>query len=463
MANIGEIVTAPEISSVWAINTPLTAGTADLIINRFDDTLGKAEEMLVRLVGADGASGYLGTMSSVVENAPQIAITAPFVDTSTSLAVTGLTLPVYDGSGIGTFPDDVYDVPVMSALPTIDTGDLTGVDAPIDIDPTYTFTSTTTATTLFDAVLSRMLVDLQSGATGLDPIVEQAIYDRARARQQSARDTDYQKLNNDISGRGFTLPPGALLSALTDFAAEGVRQDADITNNIIATQGDLAQKNSQFIITQSVALETLIRNTAMEKDKTNLEYLKSKATLLVQDYAERVRAYVAIWEGKKVKVQAQTEALRGVIEGNKGLIEIFKAQYDALKTRVEAVASKNKGITDTYLGQVQGFSAAETAIAARNSSAIQIIGAKIQAADLELRAAIAEAANTLSGYSSEMSIRERVAADMTHVAAQTIASMLSAVNASASLGYSGSTSESKSVSNSASLSESHSYEHDPVA
>jgi hypothetical protein len=463
MSNSGTYVSAPEIESVWAINTPLTANTAELIYNRFNDTIAQAEAMMDRLVGPNGDSGYLGAMSEVIQSAPQVTITAPFVDTSLALYSTGNTVPVFDGSGMGTFPTETYTEPTMAAHPVIDLSDLDGTEAPVDINPTYTWTPVAGDSAVYDAVLVRMLADLQAGATGLDPVVEQAIYDRARARQQTAKDTAYQKLNNDISGRGFTLPPGALLSALTDFSAEGFRQDTEINNGIIVSQGDLAQKNSQFMIQQSVALEGLIRQTAMEQDKINLEYLKSKATLLVQDYAERVRAYVAIWEGKKAKVQAQVEALKGVIEGNKGLVDVFKAQYDSLKTRIEAVAAQNKGVTDVYMGRVQAFSEAERAVGIQNQSGIAVLGAKIQAADLELRALIAEAGNSISGYTAEMSVRERVAADMTHVAAQTIASMLSAVSASANLGYTGSTSESKSVSNSASISESHSYEHDPLA
>ena len=460
MANSGEYVSTPVISSPFGIGTPDNPWT--LVSGRFDASLGKAEEMLVRLVGDDGASGYLGDMNSVIQNAPAVSIIPPMVDTSLALSETGLTLPTFDRGDILPFPTDTYAAPTIADLPLIDISDLDGVTLPSEVDPSFTWAADGVPTTVYDAIITRMLADLTAGATGLDPLVEQAIYDRAKTRQQVARDAAYQKLNNDIAGRGFILPPGALLGALSDFAAEGVRMDAEINNGIITTQGDLAQKNSQFMFTQAVALEQLIRQTASETDKTRLEYLRSKATLLVQEYAERVRAYVAIWEGKKAKVQAQAESLRGVIESNRGLIDIFKAQYDALKTRVDAVAASNKGFTDVYLGEVQGFSEAEKAVAMRNSSAVEVIKAKVDAAELEVRAAIAEAEQTVQGYTSEMGLRERVTSDMAQVAAQTIASMMSAVNASASLGYSGSSSESKSVSSSAALSESHSYEHDPL-
>jgi len=538
MSNVGDYVTVPSIVGTMAIGDPYAPYA--LVEQRFKLSLEKAEEMLDLLVGADGDSGYLGDMSAAIASAPTIAIDVPAVDTTIGLKESGLTAPTFDMGTLQTVQDESYSVtltstgldvpefsstlkafppdatyaePVISALPGITTNDLTDTTLPAEVNASMVWSASLIPTTLYDAILVRMLTDLQQGATGLDPIVEQAIWDRARNRQQTARDVAYQKLNNDIAGRGFTLPPGALLSALTDFAAEGIRQDTEINNSIITTQGDLAQKNSQFMMQQAVALETLIRNTINEKDKTALEYVKSQATLLVQEYAERIRAYVAGWEGKKTRVQAQVEALKGVIEGNKGAIEIFKEQWNSLKIRVEAAASENKSIVDVYNAEVQGFAEAEKAVAARNnsaaeifktqydafktkadvvtssnkglidvfngrvqgysetekaiamqnSSAIEVIKAKVAAADLEVRAAIATAEQEVAGYNAEMSLKERVTGDMAKIAAQTVASMMAAVNASASMGYSGNESSSKSVSNQASLSESHSYEHDPLA
>ena len=40
----------------------------DLVERRFNATLETAEEMLERLVGVDGNSGYLGALNSVIED-----------------------------------------------------------------------------------------------------------------------------------------------------------------------------------------------------------------------------------------------------------------------------------------------------------------------------------------------------------------------------------------------------------
>jgi hypothetical protein len=463
MPNTGTYVVAPVISSPWPIDTPLSAGTFDIITERFDATLAKADDMYTLLVGPDGHSGYLGDMETAISSAPAVSILAPYVDTSFSLVTSGASVPVFDAGTLKSYPTASYTAPTMTDLPAIDTGDLTGIPLPDTVSADFAWSAGSIPTSLFDAIMARMLTDLTSGATGLNPAVEAAIFDRARVKQQVSRDAAYAKLNADISSRGFSLPPGALVSALVDFSAEGIRQDADINNNIIATQGELAQKNSQFMMQQAVTLEKLIRDSVSETDKAALDFAKSRSDALVRNYAEQVRSYIAVWEGKKARIQAQAEALKGVIEGNRGLIDIFKAQWDSYKTNVEAIASANKGVTDAFLGQVQGFAENERAITSKNVSGTEIIKSRVMAAELELKAAIAQAEHLVAGYTAEMSLKEKVSADMTHVTSQVCASMLSAVSASASLGYSGSSSESKSVSNSASISESHSYEHDPLS
>jgi hypothetical protein len=442
---------------------PATNGSYDMIVSRFDNTLAKSEEMLELLVGPDGKTGYLADMNSAISSAPQVSVVAPIVDTSMVLGATGLSVPVFNQSNFLPIPSDSYTMGPIAALPSIDTSDFTAIPEPSAVTIDTSWSATPIPDTVYNAIISRILIDLQSGATGLAPAVEQAIYDRARTRQQADRDAKYQQLNNTMLGRHFQFPSGAMASALTDYYAESIRMDADINNNIVVSQGELAQKNSQFMMQIAVELEKLIRQTASESDNRSLEHVKSKATLLIQDYAERVRAYVAMWEGKKARVQAQAESLKGVIEGNKGQVEIFKAQYEALKTNVEAVSASNKAHTDVYLGEIQGFSEAEKAMAARNSSGVEVIKAKVLAAELEVRAATAEAEQTVRGYASEMGLREQVASDMAKIAAQVAASMISAVNANVSMGDSVNRSSSVSASQGSSISESHNYEHDPTS
>ena len=456
-SSVGEIVTIkssgdyPEASGPW--------GT---VTQRFDDTLARADEMLELLVGADGSGGYLGAMSSAIESAPNISINAPNVDTNITLRTPTSVLPVFDENDLGDYPSDTYPAPIIDATPAIDTSGLTGIVAPGEINAGLTWNDTPLSADMYPTILARILADLADGSTGINATVENAIYARAWQRATVKRADEYQKLNNDIAARGFSLPPGALLGALAEFSDEAVRMDADINNNIITTQADLAQKNAQFIIQQGLALEGILRKTAEAGADRALEYQKSKVEFLIRDYAERVRAFTSTIEGQKALVEAQVSALRGIIDTNKGRVEVFKEQYQALAVRIEAVASRNKAVTDVHLAQVQGYSEEQKAAGIENQSRVAILEAKVKAADMEVRAAIAEAEQTVEGYTSEMSLRKQLATEMANIASQSVASWAGAVNASASLGYSGSESKSESWGHSDSLNESHSYEHDPL-
>lgn len=455
-SSTGEIVTIKSSGDYPSVNAPW-----DIVNTRFEDTLARADEMLDLLIGAGGDGGYLGAMNSAIAARPSISVSAPPVDTNISLTYSVGGPPVFDDSELGTFPTDTYPAPTLASVPTVDASGLIGATEPTAIDPSLTWTDGAYSSDVYADLLTRITTDLQSGATGLDPAVEQAIYDRARLRQQADRLAEYNRINNTASELQFQFPSGVLLAGLTDYGIGAARQDADIENQIITTQADLAQKNSQFIIQQAVALEQVLRQLWSESQGRALDAKKAAVDFLLRDYAERWRGFIAKIEGQKAYIEAQVENLRGVIEANKGKVDVFREQYQALSTRIGAIAAKNKAVTDVYGAQVQGYAEEQRGIAAANSSKIEALNAKVKYAEVAVRAAIAEAEQTVAGYSSEQSLKEKLANDMASIAAQSVASWASAVNASASLGYSGSESKSESWGHSDSLNESHSYEHDP--
>lgn len=457
-SSTGKIVTIKSSGDYPSVSAPW-----DIVNTRFEDTLARADEMLDLLVGANGDGGYLGAMNSAIAARPAVSVSVPPVDTNISLTSSVGGPPVFDDSELGTFPTDTYADPTLATVPTVDTSGLVGATEPTTIDPSLAWTDGAYSSDVYADLLARILADLQSGATGLDPTVEQAIYDRARLRQQADRLVEYNRINNTAAELHFQFPSGVLLAGLADYSIGAARQDADIENQIITTQADLAQKNSQFVVQQAVALEQVLRQLWSEGQNRALDAKKAGVDFLIRDYAERWRGFIARIEGQKAYIEAQVENLRGVIESNKGQVDIYREKYQALSTRIGAIAAKNKAVTDVYGAQVQGYAEEQRGIAAANSSKIEALNAKVKYAEVSVRAAISEAEQTVSGYASEQSLKEKLANDMASIAAQSVASWASAVNASASLGYSGSESKSESWGHSDSLSESHSYEHDPIS
>jgi len=443
------------ISGSVDVDSPYAPVT--LVTDRFNQTLAQAQEVLDLLIGAEGDGGLIGEMDDALLPAPVVTITPVAVDTSLVLENSGQSVPVFDSNALVSIPNETYDVPIMEALPTIDTG-VPAITSPDDLTLSMAWAEATLPADVFIALRTQILADLVDGSTGITAEVEAAIYTRARNRQQADRLAGYNRINDTAAQLQHELPDGVLVSALADFEIGANRQDAEIEAAIIEGQAKLAQENRKSAMQQAGALEQLIRQTRTDESGRALESAKSFAQLAIQDYSARVQKFTAEWEGHRIKIQAQGEALRGVIESNKGKVDIYTAQYDALKSRIDGATSFNKGLTDVFEAEVQGFSEVERAVASRNESAIKLIEANISAADLDLRAQLGEAQAVISGYTSEQSIQERVSSDRVTAASHVAAALLSAVSASANLGYSGQESSSKGYHIQIQGSENHSYQ-----
>lgn len=395
-----------------------------LVSDRFNDTLARATEVLELLIGTDGQGGLIGEMGEALSATPSISINAPIVDTSMLLETSGLNVPVFDNSG-------------MVSIPAVDV-DFSGISLPNDITVAMSWLEANLPSEVYVAVQTQIAADLVDGSTGISESVETAIYTRARNRQQADNLAKYDQINNTIAQLQHAMPAGVSVALLADFGIGQARQEADLEAAIVETQARLAQENRKSAIDGAIRLDQLLRQTREGESTRALDEAKSLADLAVRKYVADIQAFQASWEGKRSEVQAKAENVRAAIETNKGFVDIFKAEAEA-------------------------FGEAERAVGMRNESGVKLIAAKVEAADLELRAAIAEADATVRAFAAEGSIKEQLAASRAQISSHVAAALLSAVNASASIGYSGSESSSKGYSVSVSGNESHNVEHDPSA
>jgi len=457
MQNEGEKVTIDRSNFLPTPDAPW-----DLVISRFDETLALATQMVNLLVGADGNSGYLGVLYSLIQDAPSSSVIAPSIDTTLN-APDKASVPRFDYSKLVEIPDCNQTEPALMAIPTLDLSGMINTDPPDDITSAdIDWAERAYDSDIYGPVLAKLLADLVNGTTGLDPDVEAAIYARGQERQRVANDEAYQKVNEDIAARGFTLPPGALTAAIGAINAEILRQDTDLNNNIIVAQGDLAQKNAQFSVTSALRLEELIRNSFDKREDRSLEYEKSVATFAVQLYSEAIKKYLAVMEWNRTYVSTQVEGIKATSAYNTALLDEYKAKIDACSVRVDAAAKTNSNVADIFKSEMTGYGIEADSYNKDAQVDIEQLKARIQAGDMELRASIAEAENMISGYSTAAQLKEKVANDMATLAAQSLHGALNAVNAGANIGYSGSESRSEQWGHHDSLSESHGYEHDPI-
>lgn len=430
------------------------------VTNRFDKTLALADQMLELLIGT-GNGGYLGVLNSLInESAPVTEIVADDIDNTLTIEKVK-TPPVFNSSNLGDFPEFNAPDPAIIPIPLVDISTLSPPESPADINPSINWTEIALSNDIYSQLLTRISTDIIDGATGLSAEVQDALFLAGTNRQRLENDKAYQRVQNDIASRGSSLPSGALLGAITEISTEILNQNSEINRTIVTTTADLAQKNSQFIIEQARLLETLLRDTRDKESNRSLDYEKTLATLTLQIYTEKVKMYIAIAEANKMYIEAQVANLQGVAAYNMALLEEYKAHVEVYGARIDTAAKKNTSLVDVFKAEIAGYDSETKAISQVDLLKIEKIKTDIMEAEMKLKALIADTSNTLSGYTTETALKERVSNDMASIATQSLVGALSSVNANASVGYRGSESKAEQWSHGDTLREAHTYPHDP--
>ena len=241
--------------------------------------------------------------------------------------------------------------------------------------------------------LTTKLHEFASGQTetGFSPAVENAIYERSKSKTNAETARVQQDALLTAARRGFTLPSGALMSALQQARQGGADNNATAAREIVVMQAEMQQKNMQFAlsainelhkttITASLSyqqnviqiagmaiqyasqlIDALIKIDQMLGQVYNakLEGYKADASVfetLIQAGMRQVETYKAQIQGEMAKVDVD----KAKIEGFKAQVEAHKAAVDAYGSNVQAIvalAGLEKIKVDVYQAQVQAFSA----------------------------------------------------------------------------------------------------------
>lgn len=235
--------------------------------------------------------------------------------------------------------------------------------------------------------IETQLATYLDGGTGLDPDVEDAIYERSRDKVDAETRRVGAAAFADAADRGFTLPTGAALAAISTARQAGADNNARAAREIVVLQAEMEQKNLQFAVTTSAGLRTALLNSALSYHQNlvtingqALEYAKTILAAVVEVYNVSVRAYqvkqeaykteALVYETRRKAAMAQIELYQAEIDALKALgdvdrqkVEVYKARIDALqvyanvyRAQIEAVqgrANLEKLKIDVFQAQVQ--------------------------------------------------------------------------------------------------------------
>jgi len=220
--------------------------------------------------------------------------------------------------------------------------------------------------------VSSLLTSLQTileswvngAATGLSAAVEQAIFDRARSREDIAAIRERQEIIRNFSSSGFLSPPGAMQAALRDAARETATKISAHNREITIQIADLEQSNRKYALDKSVQLEGVLIERANGIANRAFESARMTVTAALELYQVIVSRYQAQLEGFKAEAAvfdtlvraaiSKLEVYRGQLEGQRLIGDLNESAVRVYAERVNAVIST----IESYKAQV---SAAEVA------------------------------------------------------------------------------------------------------
>jgi len=213
-------------------------------------------------------------------------------------AAPSITIPEFDGE----LPTEVWDMP-----------------------ENFSYTEADYGSDIWTDLLAKVLNDIRNGGTGLGALVEEELYDRALARQETENERLYQEVENYFEARGFTLPVGAMAGRLAEAGREISRNNTEINSKIMIDQAQLAQTNTHFMIDKGVQLEGMLRDFFNAQAARAFEAAKAIASVGIEIFNANVNKFNA----KVQAYQTQAAVYESKIKAALTQAEIYKAQIDA--------------------------------------------------------------------------------------------------------------------------------------
>lgn len=255
-----------------------------------------------------------------------------------------------------TKPD--YELPAVPVIEDLDIPSLPDITLPtfeavapvFDIAPpadTFSYSEGPYQSDLQDAVKDKLKDDIEQSGTGLNPDVENAIWDRAQSRQQTLNDRTHQEAENFLAARGWSAPPEVTNARVAEAHKESTRGDEQLDHEIQIEKARLAQDNIKFVIQAAIQLEgqliTHINNVA-DRSFQAAKYTQEAAITIfnsaIMRYNAKLNGYKVAADVYDSRIRAsalELDRYRTHLEGTKVAAEVKRQQVDIYRIQVSAV------------------------------------------------------------------------------------------------------------------------------
>ena len=222
------------------------------------------------------------------------------------------------------------------------------------------------------------------GGTGMAPVVEQQIWDRARDRETQIALAREQDVMRAAEALGYPMPSGVLLGQLADARREYHDKLSGLSRDVAIKQAELEQENVKHAIDHALQLESTLMDQCYKLEMLGFEAAKTAADQALAAFNGGLEKFKALLAG----FNAYASAYDTLIKAEMAKVEIFKAQLQAEETK----ANINKSLVDRYRAEIEGRMAVVEIYKARVSAAqtlVEIEKARVQAGGEQVKAFVA--------------------------------------------------------------------------
>ncbi len=271
---------------------------------------------------------FLGTAPSKPSLSPITLPAEPTLPTVTKPTLLELDLPVYEP----------IDIPAFDGVrPTRDFPDVENTF--VFNEPAYDYTQITS----IKAAIGRML----AGQEGFSAPVEQAIFDRAVAREDRDASRAVQEAFYDAAARGFDTPPGATMARVAEVRQGILDRRATLSREIMLRADDTQRENLRLAISSGIALEQVL----VGLHNSIADRLLQAQRLALQSAIDVLNARIAAYNADQQAYATDAQVYRDRIEAIKTRVDIFRARIEAEKAKAEI----NRELVQAYEAEIRAM------------------------------------------------------------------------------------------------------------
>ena len=243
---------------------------------------------------------------------------------------------------------------------------------------------------ILDEVLE-VIRRLWAGGSGIPEAVEQAMFERAMAREDMAADRELDAIDGDFSMRGFTMPTGMQAARVDQLRQDLAVKKLGLNRELTIKFAEVHIENIRFGVQQAIAAENVYVNLFLNAAQRMFEAARFQIESQINIY----NAQVSLFNAKMNAYQVAAGVFDTLVRAELSKIEAYKAEVEAEVARGQV----NEQRVRTYVAQVQAA-----------STVIEVFKARMEGARVESDVI----RNQIEAYRADVqAYGERIQADKT--------------------------------------------------